>query len=558
MKPISGLIELPDDLLTDRDAQIHREISGLGPPDLVLLEKVKGKNPPIRYYHHACGGKISSADSFINYLRKLSKKKLGKGKYVVSSGEYCCWNSFRATDVRISMNDMTVSGVKLVNFDGEGTIDDEKIWEELEICSVLRFFTIPSALFRAVYNFPYYNCSALKLSRPGTLTDEQIQFLVDKHPKSEDVEVALAGLLLSLGDRSRIQNLLENVIIKKMPRVIIPLYQLLPKRVPFIKNLVEIAKQAYLSYSDDPELAFAFVNMCLDANKPEALEIVLPFIRSSMWSSPYSCCAMARILAREKKTEEAMFCVNAAFYSKTYSSSSRPILTCVIPHRESKSAPKVRPNTIDGELVSSQWNQLQSVVYTTVLDICKTSSPYQILDLLGRKFSVSKDSQIMQGNNKLCLDDVEHWPPCDELDCLFDPGINTDTSVPEVIRQLPLCAKFTQYTKDISEDWNMREAIIRGKKLVVSSDVRRGLLVALRMKDWEMLQNLKTSLKSAKKLDVVSELVTFCLSSAEKWASTSKKFSKRVINPKKVTVHEYNALMVMYSLADGIDMLLKQ
>ena len=80
------------------------------------------------------------------------------------------------------MENMNISGVRLVNFDGESALEDQDVWKELEICSVLRFFKIPSPVFRAVYNLPYYNCSALKLSKPGTLTDQQIQYVVENHP----------------------------------------------------------------------------------------------------------------------------------------------------------------------------------------------------------------------------------------------------------------------------------------------------------------------------------------------------------------------------------------
>jgi len=125
------------------------------------------------------------------------------------------------------------------------------------------------------------------------------------------------------------------------------------------------------------------------------------------------------------------------------------------------------------------------------------------------------------------------------------------------VRQLPLCPRFRELVKALSGDLKVRDAAMQGKQGGSGDELRRALLVALKLRDWQMLHSLGPYVKSKKSLAAMRQLVMFRLSSAPRWAATSRKLAKRELAPKGRSMNEYNALTVMRALADGLDVLLK-
>ena len=564
MKPLAGYVEVPDDLLQERGLSMRRGIVGLGPPDLIRLDKVQSKYSPISHFHHLCGWKLGSREAVQEYFDLMVKSRprtaLRKPRYTVKSAEFCCWNSFRGQDVRVTVEDGGVTKVTVVDCDGEQEMGDEAtLWKELGICSVLRFWALPTPLFRSLYSLEIESYPALKMIRkPEALSEAEIQYFVENHEKSEDCEVAVAAFLISLGDWDVIHRLLKNVVLRKMPRVMHWLYVLLPSDLPVSKKMLKQARLAYTQYPDDDVLALTLVNFCVQADSESDCDAVLPLLKGNMWSSPVACCAMAKVMLMAGRQEDSLYCINAAFYAKTFHKTQHQTVNTVVPRVESKKAPRARPSVIEREVFESQKYDLECLLYETLHDVIKVMTPSKVRTVLKNRFQVSKENSIAMGNDGVGHEDVELPVIQDpELDMLFDPGVVGDNQLPDVIKQLPLCRQMSQLLTTLTEDLALRDVAMKGRRWDTSAEVRKALFVALKLRDWQMVYSLGPFIKSSKKLKAIRQLIMFRLASAPRWNSVSRKISKTELTPKGKSINEYNAMIIMYCLADGMHTLLK-
>ena len=562
MKPLSGYIEVADDLLTERTSQIHRGVVGLGPPDLVQVDKVQPKYSPIAFYHHLCGYKLDSEESVQEYFALLvklrSKTALKKRRYSVPTCQICCWNSFRSLDVRMTVSDVKIVETKFVGDEDTISEVDGEIWKELGICSVLRFWTAPTPLFRSLYNVPPLCYPALRMVRPPRLTEEEIVYFVEHHEKSETAELALAGYLVSLGDWNEVRDLLKNVILRKMPRVVCWLFHLLPRNSEVAKRFMKQAKFAYTLYPDDCLLGLTLVQFCADIESVADCEIALPLLKGSMWSSPVACCAMAKVMLMLRRQEDCLYCLNAAFYAKMLHKAPHVCVNTVIPQVESRKAPRGRPNPVEREVFESQKYEIEFFLYETLHEAINVMTLAKVRGVLKNKFRTSKDHSVTLGNESMCAEFPPQSPMDDsDLDFLYDPGVESDNEIPDVIRRLPLCQQLSRLLSEITEDFATRDATMNGKRWDMSSEIRKALLTALKLQDWQMLHTLAPLVKSTKKLKAIRQLIMFRLASAPRWNSVSRKIAKHDVAPHDTSMNEHNALTVVYSLAEGIDKLLK-
>lgn len=559
MKPLSGYIEVPDDLLSERTSQIHRDNSGLGPPDLIRVDKIQAKYSPIEFFHHLCGYKIDSPASVEEYfalvVKLRSKTAFRVRRYKIRTCKFSCWNSFRSFDVRIKVEDGKICKTKFIGESSPGDEIDEQTWMELGICSVLRFWTIPTPLFRSLYNISPVSYPALRMVKPPRLSTAEIEYFVAHHERSDSAELALAGYFISLGEWREERELLSTVIIRTMPGVISWMFRLMPSNSILSKKLMKQAKRAYTLYPDDCRLGLTLVQLCEDMDSVSDCEVALPLLRGSMWSCPVACCAMAKVMLLERRQEDCLYCLNAAFYSTTMRKSAHTPVTCVIPRVESQTAPRARPNPIEREVFESQRYDVDCLLYETLHDVVKVMTMAKVRGVL-KKFRTSKDQAISMGNEDIGKDEPAHPKHLDaELEFLFDPGVERGNELPEVIRQLPLCQQLSRLLAQIADDFTIRDATMNGKKWDASSEIRKALCVALKLRDFQMLHTLAPLVKSSKKLKAIRQLIMFRLASASRWNSVSRKISKHELTAHDKSMNEYNALTVVYMLADGINKL---
>ena len=322
MKPLSGLVEISEDLFTERQNIIKEDLIGLGLPELICLNKYQVKNK-FTSYHHVCGFPMGSENSVLEYfnllLKTRPKKFLGKVRYEISESQFCIWNSFSHYDVCVDIKEKNIKSItiKAPTNNSVPTQMNPTAWNELKLSSMLRYWMAPTPLFRSIYNYPYKNSFALRLLTPPNFSDEDLQYIVSNHSPNPELEASLACYLISTSNNlKKLKQLLSDIILPKLPRVFCHFISFFPHS--FSSNLSRefslLSNFAYQQMADDIYLAFTSVNYAIEMNDITMCNSSIPILFNSIWSSPEACCGMAKIAVYRGSASDALYYANAACF----------------------------------------------------------------------------------------------------------------------------------------------------------------------------------------------------------------------------------------------------
>lgn len=671
MKPLSGLIEISDDMLTERQNIIKEDLIGLGPPELICLYKYQVKNK-FTSYHHVCGFPMGSEESIQEYFNSLlktrPKKFLGKVRYEISESQFCIWNSFLHYDVRVDVKDKGIKSITIrTPSDYSGKTRNQKVrnttiptemnskaWNELKLSSMLRFWMSPNPIFRSIYNYPYKNSSALRLLTPPNFSDDELRYIVTHHDPSPELEAALASYLISTSNSlKKLKQLLTNIVLPKLPRVFCHFISFFPHS--FSSNLSRefslISNFAYHQMADDIFLAFSSVNFAIEMNDITMCNSAIPILFNSLWASPEACCGMAKVAIYRGSASDAIYFANAACYARKFRMGNPNVLECPTPKLESKKAPRARPKAIESELVSSQRSDGHYyLIYRTVVSITTIASSIKIRAMLKSKFgsisnsnynnnsnninqqnksnqnfsqkskekhsnphnhkhskhrnnesnnsssylsSYSYDSDYddsdsnynsnsnsnsgpdshnrfssISGTNSTFNDEINSvknldlneyidfcgyptQPESKDSSFLFDPGVITDSSeVPSILKNLPMSEDFSEISTAALNDIQLRDNILRTKKIEASQDARKIAIVAMKLGDSELFDMALNSIRKMKKDVILAEIMRMRVAEGKSWIPLLKTTEASQIP--KMSMNEYNAMLLMSQISHGI------
>jgi hypothetical protein len=529
---------------------LQRGITGLGPPDLVCLQKSTSNQSSVQYYHFVSGLQISNTDSFLQYYRTLRairpRRAFGKPCYQMPHAEYSCFNSFTGIDLRIKIENKAISGASLHSLEGVTADIQPEAWRQVSLCSVLRYWIAPAPLFRAILNLEYRTSPALRLIAPPDLSDSDIDYVLEKHSPSQDLESALACFLLSHSG-SRFELLLSKII-AVFPRVLVLVLKLAHINSPFILSQSE---SAYFRNPDDTSLAYTFAKCCIEAKSVDRALAVVPLLQTSMWSCPMACCVMAILCGQLGLTDDSLYCLNAACHAREYSKDVTPEVDTLAPLIQSHSGPASTVTVVEKEIVSSQICGLSYLLYRATIDLAVKISPNRFKMLLSDRFETeSDDGQINPEFMGL------NWPEPiddDDLGCLYDEGVSGEVRIPDAIRRLPRSARFAQIADSVLDDLNYSEMIMNARQIEGPLEAQRIVLLAFRLENPDLCDFVSVQAKKWKQLGLLIDLMRAKLNRPRAWAKLTKKLD---IAPKKLTVNEYNAMLLFRSLAPGMGLLL--
>ncbi|OHT16388.1 hypothetical protein TRFO_13249 [Tritrichomonas foetus] len=570
MKPISGLVEVSNDLPRERQSELGQGVVGLGPPDLVCLFKHHSKKKGIPYYHHVAGYPMGSEHSIIDYfttlLKARPKKILGKVRFEIHNAQFFCWNSFENRDIHINIKNRALASMKIAfPEDSSETNKSHKIsnlkknkelWNQLRISSILRFWMAPSPVFRAIFNYPYKNYPALRLLSPPELTTTDIEYILDHHSCSHELDAALACFVVSLSNFKKITKYLT-LILPKMPRVICHFISFFPSHTKYSIALSNISKDNYIRFPDDILLAFSCVHHAIEVDDLTICETAIPILMNGIWSSPEACCAMAKLAVYRKNASDALFFANAACYTKKFVSGVPQVLSFISPKLESKKAPRMRPKMIETELVASQTSGHYNLIYQTIVLITSIASSIKVRTMLKNKVEKKTDKKAEKKEKAFLsenhISNLEQHCPVSEmnmLDDLYDPGVLiSNIEVPFYIKSLPISSTFMQISTTALNDIQLRDNVMRTKRIESSQDARNVAIIALKLRDPDLYEVSMSALKKMKKLRVISELMKMRLLTGPKWCPLPKSTE---VSLSKMTMNESNSLVVMRQLSQGI------
>lgn len=608
MKPLSGIVELTGNFLQEREMEINNGVIGLGPPDLICLWKSKSKIKNVISFHHLCGFPMDSENDALHYfnilLKMRPKKVFGQVRYDITQAKFCIWNSFSKVDFHISIQNKVIDSITISNPVTNETRQanpneiEPNLWRELRLSQILRFWIAPTPIFRTIYTLPIKSYGALRLLNPPKLTEEDIQFIVDNHQPCQEVEFALASFLISKSATiSNLEHLLKEIIIPKMPRVLYHFIPLFPntRGTNLSKTFSVLSNLAYESMIDDIHLACCNVLFAIESENIDSCQSSIPILLNGLWCSCEACCAMAHLAISSGLTTESLFYTNAACYARNYRHGENFIQDLPTPKLESKKAPKSNQKKFEVDFLKSiPSNGHQYLIYRTIVAITTIASSLKVRTILKKKFdftssplsSLSKRSNSIpivsssrtnseNQNNQIQIDDqnfskdstgkliramndVEYAEFCgqptqpdDTSLLLYDVGVGTiNPEIPFYVKNLPFSTEFSAIANKALDDMQMRDSFMRNKKIDLPDMAKTASIIAFKLCDINLLNLTMSAFSKMKKHKIILELTKMKLLPFQKWEPISKSIQETTVN--KMTINEYNALMIMSQLANGI------
>ncbi|OHS97065.1 hypothetical protein TRFO_09597 [Tritrichomonas foetus] len=558
MLPIRGLIEVVNiDLLSSRDQMMKQGFTGLGPPDLVILKKTdQTNNSEVITSHHLEGLEITSPSSFPAYFARIiqnitSPKR--NSKVTVTEGLYCCWNSFANIDVHLKVCIPGSCGFYCVTPNDEDYKVSELTWRELGICSTLRFWRGASPLFASLFDLNSMTPPCLEYKIPSPLSPDDIRFAVAAHPKSNELDIAVAHSLIELKDKNLFFDLVTEFS-KSHPNILSRIFFYCPPNSPLHQRLLTIVDEVFQLAPDDVAFAFSMVCLRLNDNDIKSTFDMIPLLQQSLWNEPLAGIALACVSLALDRAEEALSFINASCLSLSPSWESNGIWLPNMPVTKPKDVPKHATNAIESELFISPLSQSAFYLYRTLSKIVKDIGIIKFQTILKFKFNKSK-ADVCKLSRDALFQIVEPYEFVNNdisfFDYLYDPGISCEPHLPAIVKDLPTSQNFIDAANLVIHDLQFIESIKRGNDSQLDGNYEplKLVIMAIRLGDLEFAQKCLNKILSP---SGVVDLLKMRLMCETGYSSFDGIFHKET---KKTTVNEHNALTIAQEICKGLDFL---
>jgi hypothetical protein len=316
--------------------------------------------------------------------------------------------------------------------------------------------------------------------------------------------------------------------------------------------MTSVAEKAYERFPDDTQVAYVFVSCCVDDGCPDRSQLAVPLLVNAMWACPYACLAVARLCGFRHEFDDAFACLNAACYARQFQSCAAPTLAppdAGLLHSADAAGP--RPGPAEEEAVASQLTGLAYLLHRGASELARKITPARFKMLLSQRFRTTEDVDQLLARAAVA---PAAGAPSDrelELEMLFDPGLCAPpaTAVPPYVRELPLCKRFAEVAQAVVDGIARAENAVTARQIDGFTETRRCELLALRLEDGPLLEFVGAYVRKYKQLRAFHELLQLRFNQVKVWQGLVKGGE---IVAKKMTVNEYNALVMFRSLADGM------
>lgn len=557
MKPISGLLELPDPgKLQARVDSIKATPCGLGPADLVILTK-KGPNGSFKTYSYFSGLDIFKEQDAISFFEALSTqiphKMLKIQQYQIENILICCWNPFCKLDTRIEVT--SAKSVSLKVYDTENKIVEkpDNVWREVGLSSLLRNWIPYDQLYRSIYNLWYVDSYPLNMLNPKTLSDDDISYIVDYLQPSLDLEYALAAYLLANCQNQEFYNKVAQLK-KPFPRLIAAILRFVPLSSSIAERLYDDLNTSHQICPDDITIIKALLELSHHRNDKAKIQSIANYFKNSAWSSPLSCMCFAKSFINSKKYEEAKITVNGSFYCREYKEPEHSKFSPKLPEKPSGRAPRSVPRSIEKEIIESQLDEESDFIYRVVFELRESYGVMRLKDAKKYPTIRPKNGEIPQqsykGNTNMSFNG-EAPMHGDDLDDLFDPGVTSSMAVPQSFYYLPFSTYFFDVLEVIDEESDHLAKLKRDGSVSSQEDARRAAVLALKTGDREALRIALAFFESKRRLRPVHFLLEMAIYARSGGDVPDYKDTKV-----RWTLGERNALNVVQKIASNLKTLI--
>jgi len=479
MKPISGNVEVSGvDLVERREKDLKDIVYDYIIPDLVVLKRGNESGFDTSSFHIS-GVRIREKDTISDFFRDLLSRRphklFGKIMYNIEEFKYYAWDPFSQVDIIFCIDrnmDMQITSWRP---DGQPYEISSNTYYELGISSILKYYSCGDVLCRAIYNLPHVYFPAYQMIRPHPLTEQEFEFLIEKIPRSPEVLRSLVFYIIDNYNNDQAIQIFRDLI-DNIPSLMSYLIDLFPKQHQNINRYLDISFDSFYKQSDDPFLAFSIVNGIIRANDKSRLSLIIPFLNSSLWASPFSALALSRISLDKGEYRDCLYFLNASFFARGYSSMISNYYEPMISLPISGRAPRAIPRTIEKEIIDSQLSGVHRYQYETYTQLIFQYDPMIIIG------SLKKNGYIQPSDGQDSFPAQNYFTE-EAIDLLFDSGISQDVIVPDFIGKLPLAPSFDRLIAMVNNDQYDRKYFIEIGKIKSQPQARKAAVLALRIGD---------------------------------------------------------------------------
>jgi hypothetical protein len=464
-------------LYKERRQSIKSGISGLGPEDLVVLDKTQSAflrtTLTESYYHQIIGFNLTPR-TFLQYYSDLLRRQEQASRipltssYQITQGRYFSWDSFDSVDVRATVTKPPVCEVCAVLADGStrGLTDLE--WKHCNLSQSLRCFRNAQPILLSLFGHRSRAPTVLQTFQITPLLFEDFVYAIDRHVIDDDLVSAIAaGIVLSLAPKEVNEFLVD--FSRKIPSVFVHLWKYVDVGSGFAPTLAALSENHLKIFCDDISLTFRLVDFFIA--KGGEWRFVMPLVQNAIWSHPTAALCLARIALLKKENEEAFNYINASMFCRHWplGEADRPrvVLTnprAALPYR----SPHER-GIVSSPIVGARADNFAitaKLIEQVTMDVFKGAFIKKM----------TADRQRADGISSFAL-----WPPANfsikeeppDLLALYDPGIECSAPRLDRLANLPYSDGFKNLLADVTHALDRKRRILSGKTASPKKDAEK-------------------------------------------------------------------------------------
>jgi hypothetical protein len=484
-------------LLKERCSQIRSGITGLGPEDLVILDKTQQgflRSHTTELYYHTFSGFKLSPSSFISYYLELLRRQEQASRlpltksYRISRGRFLAWNSFDCCDVRVTINCPPSYSSKVVLPNGTDRPAQDSDWPRVQLSSALRSFRAARPLLLSLFGHRAIPSPALQTYHTTPLRLDEFRYILDNHCADDDLAASLAaGALLSL-ELSELRTFIS-ISRRKLPTIFGHLWKYISPDCRLAAILAPLAEDHFRCFCDDSDLAFRLFEFHILRGGPT--NFLVPFLRNAMWAEPMAAVCLAQTALAGGEFARAFNYLNASFFCCHWPSRG-PSSHCPMLTNPATALPFHSPG--ESRIVSSPLVGVQASTFLAAARLVESVTATAFNDFV----KVMTEGRVTANQ----LTSFATWPPpCrrmeveeEELLLLYDPGIEAEDCGGDVIEKLPYADGFKNMLTDVQHALDRKRDVLAGKETQSKKSAVKGedafsvVALGLRLRSRELVE----------------------------------------------------------------------
>ncbi|OHT01188.1 hypothetical protein TRFO_32072 [Tritrichomonas foetus] len=479
-------------LLRERHLACSSPVTGLGPDDLVVIDKQEKaflQMPIIVFsYHQVCGFSYDDPNLFSKYFEDLINRQ-EKGSYLpftktykITKGRIFTYNSFTKNDICITaLPGKKECSVRIQNKE-EIQLTDET-WRQIKICTILRYYRASQPLLYSLFGSRIVRSFALRVFKINqNLSYDDFCYCVENHSLTDEFVSSFAsGLLISLTTQEITAFIFHYQ--QKLPTLFYHLARFISPKCEFSSVFYPLLENHTDLFCDDLDTIIPLAKYLFVNNRITECKKFQPLFINSIWSSPQCALFIANLAIRENNVNKALVYLNTACYAKNWPSTTfdvRAPTVNKVNHEQKFNNPMCEARVINSPLIGVNSDYIK-----TVYKIIQFPDFQKIWDEFcnNKKYGISQRNYMNWPSNNFEITETKNK---EEL-YLFDPGVEINNPDYEYLKTLPIAPYLNDAIKDTKSMLSKRNDFIN-REFDSKTEMFNIILLALRIDDQELLK----------------------------------------------------------------------